>query len=125
MKTRQLTKRIDKCPINFVVEDMPAWNPNLRSKVAIRTSDTRYFVDPSIATAVLGLGPSALMDELPTFGLLFEAMVVRDLRVYAAVPHGEVRHYRDKNGLECDAVGDCAYVREDGVLVCPIGSLKP
>ena len=71
----------------FVIEDMPAWNPNLRFKVAVRTSDTRYFVDPSIATAVLGLGPSALMDELPTFGLFFETLVMRDLRVYAAVPH--------------------------------------
>lgn len=161
----------------FVIEDMPAWNPNLRSKVAVRTSDTRYFSDPSIATAAFGAGPSALMDELPTFGLVFETLVMRDLRVYADALQGGVRHYRDKNGLECDAVvhlrdgryglvevkiggerlvdegarvlnslaslidskrmkqpsfrmvvtavGDCAFAREDGVLVCPIGSLKP
>ncbi|MGN0545209.1 MAG: ATP-binding protein [Acutalibacteraceae bacterium] len=161
----------------FVVEDMAAWSPNLRSKVPVRTSDTRYFSDPSIATAALGLGPSALMDELPTFGLMFETLVIRDLRVYAGALQGDVRHYHDKNGLECDAVmrlrdgryglvevklggeklvdegarvlnalaslidmkkmkqpsfkmvvtavGDCAYSREDGVVVCPIGSLKP
>ena len=88
----------------FVVEDMPAWNPNLRSKTAIRTSDTRYFVDPSIATAALGIGPKDLMNDLNTFGLLFETMAVRDLRVYAGALDGEVFHYRDKNGLECDAV---------------------
>ena len=88
----------------FVVEDMAAWNPNLRSKTAIRTSDTRYFVDPSIAAASLGIGPNDLMNDLNTFGLLFETMAVRDLRVYAAALDGEVFHYRDKNGLECDAV---------------------
>ena len=88
----------------FVIEDMPAWNPNLRSKTAIRTSDTRYFVDPSIAAAGLGLGPKDLMNDLNTFGLLFETMAVRDLRVYAEALDGEVFHYRDKNGLECDAV---------------------
>lgn len=88
----------------FVIEDMPAWNPNLRSKTAIRTSDTRYFVDPSIATAALGIGPKDLMNDLNTFGLLFETMAVRDLRVYAEALDGEVFHYRDKNGLECDAV---------------------
>lgn len=83
---------------------MPAWNPNLRSKTAIRTSDTRYFVDPSIATAALGVGPKDLMNDLNTFGLLFETMAIRDLRIYAEVLDGEVFHYRDKNGLECDAV---------------------
>lgn len=88
----------------FVIEDMPAWSPNLRSKTAIRTSDTRYFVDPSIATAALGLGPEDLIGDLNTFGLLFETMVVRDLRVYADALDGQVYHYRDKNGLECDAV---------------------
>ena len=88
----------------FVIEDMPAWNPNLRSKTAIRTSDTRYFVDPSIATAALGIGPKDLMNDLNTFGLLFETMAIRDLRVYAEAIDGEVFHYRDKNGLECDAV---------------------
>ena len=88
----------------FVIEDMPAWNPNLRSKTAIRTSDTRYFVDPSIAVAALGLGPKDLINDLNTFGLLFETMCVRDLRVYADALGGTVYHYRDKNGLECDAV---------------------
>ena len=88
----------------FVVEDMPAWNPNLRSKTAIRSADTRYFVDPSIATAALGLGPADLMNDLNTMGLLFETMCVRDLRVFAEVMYGKVYHYRDKNGLECDAV---------------------
>ncbi len=88
----------------FVIEDMPAWNPNLRSKTAIRTSDTRYFVDPSIACAALGLGPLDLVNDLNTFGLFFETMCVRDLRVYADALDGKVYHFRDKNGLECDAV---------------------
>jgi predicted AAA+ superfamily ATPase len=161
----------------FVIEDMPAWNPNLRSKATIRTSDTRYFVDPSIATSALGLGPNDLINDLNTFGLLFETLCVRDLRVYADALDGTVYHYRDKNGLECDAVihldngsfglieiklggnklieegaatlnalaniidttrmkspafkmvligvGEYAYKREDGVLVVPIGCLRP
>lgn len=88
----------------FVIEDMPAWNPNLRSKTAIRTSDTRYFVDPSLAVAALGVGPESLTKDLRTMGLLFEAMCVRDLRVYAESLGGSVSHYRDKTGLECDAV---------------------
>ena len=88
----------------FVIEDMPAWNPNLRSKTAIRTSDTRYFVDPSIAIAALGLGPKDLLNDLETMGLFFETLCVRDLRVYADANDGNVFHYRDKNGLECDAV---------------------
>lgn len=88
----------------FVVEDVAAWNPNLRSKTAIRTSDTRYFTDPSIATAALGMGPSDLVYDLETFGLVFETLCMRDLRVYAEALQGNVYHYRDKNGLECDAV---------------------
>ena len=88
----------------FVVEDSEAWNPNLRSKSAIRTSDTRYFTDPSIATAALGVGPNDLINDLNTFGLLFETMAVRDLRVYAEALNGKVYHFRDRNGLECDAV---------------------
>ena len=88
----------------FVVEDMPAWNPNLRSKTAIRTANTRYFVDPSIATAALRLGPNDLLSDLNTMGFLFETLCVRDLRVYAESLNGKVYHYRDKNGLECDAV---------------------
>lgn len=88
----------------FVIEDMPAWNPNLRSKTAIRASDNRYFVDPSIATAALGIGPSDLVNDLNTMGLFFETLCVRDLRVYADSLGGSVYHYRDKDGLECDAV---------------------
>ena len=162
----------------FVIEDSIAWNPNLRSKTAIRTSDTRYFIDPSIATAALGLGPKDLVNDMNTFGLIFETLAVRDLRVYAESLGGKVYHYRDKNNLECDAVvhlrngsyglieikiggsdliedgadslktlsdkidttkmkkpsflmvltgiGNYAYKRpEDGVLVVPIGCLKP
>lgn len=88
----------------FVIEDMKAWNPNLRSKTAIRSSDTRYFVDPSIAAAALELGPDNLINDLKTMGLFFETMAVRDLRVYADALLGNVYHYRDKNNLECDAV---------------------
>ena len=88
----------------FVIEDSPSWNPNLRSKTAIRTSDTRYFVDPSIAVAALGLGPKDLVNNLNTMGLIFENLCVRDLRVYAEVIGGNVYHYRDKTGLECDCV---------------------
>lgn len=88
----------------FVVEEAPAWNPNLRSKAAIRTSNTRYFIDPSIAIAALGLGPEDLINDLNTFGLVFENMCIRDLRVYADALNGSVYHYRDNKGLECDAV---------------------
>ena len=88
----------------FVIEDTKAWNPNLRSKSAIRTSDTRYFTDPSIAVAALGIGPDDLMNDLNTMGLFFETMCMRDLRVYAQALGGDVYHYRDGDGLECDAV---------------------
>ena len=88
----------------FVIEDCPAWSPNLRSKTAIRTSDTRYFVDPSIATAALGVGPGDLLNDLETFGLLFETLCIRDLRVYTEALDGGVYHFRTKDGLECDAV---------------------
>lgn len=88
----------------FVVEEMPAWNPNLRLKTAIRSSDTRYYIDPSIAVAALGVGPDDLINDLKTFGFLFETLCVRDLRVYAEALNGDVFHYKDKNGLECDAV---------------------
>ncbi|MDR1185476.1 MAG: DUF4143 domain-containing protein [Coriobacteriales bacterium] len=88
----------------FVIEDLPAWNPNLRSCTAIRTSPTRHFADPSIATSALGISPNDLIADLKTFGLLFESLVIRDLRVYADSLDGEVFHYRDKSGLECDAV---------------------
>ncbi len=160
----------------FVIEDVEAWNPNLRSKTAIRSSDTRYFTDPSIATASLGIGPNDLISDLNTFGLIFETLCMRDLRIYAESINGTVYHYRDKEGLECDAVvhlrdgryglieiklggsklideganslkklsnkidtskmkqpsflmvltatGDYAFMREDGVIVVPIGALK-
>ena len=88
----------------FVIEDMPAWNPNLRSKTAIRSTDTRYYVDPSIAAAALGIGPQDLINDLKTFGFLFENLCVRDLRVFADALNGTVYHYKDKDGLECDAV---------------------
>ena len=88
----------------FVVEDMPAWNPNLRSRTAIRSADTRYYVDPSIAVAALGAGPSDLIADLKTMGFFLETLCVRDLRVFTDALNGEVYHYRDKNGLECDAV---------------------
>ncbi len=107
----------------FVIEDMPAWNPNLRSKTAIRTSDSRYFVDPSIATAALGLGPDDLINDLNTFGLFFETLCVRDLRVFADAIDGNVFHYRDKNGLECDAV---IHLRNDlyGLVEIKLGGDK-
>ena len=88
----------------FVIEDTPAWNPNLRSKTPLRTTDTRYFVDPSIATAALGLGPQDLLNDLNTMGLFFENLCIRDLRIYAETLDGSIYHYRDKNDLECDAV---------------------
>lgn len=162
----------------FVTEDMRAWCPNLRCKTPLRTTDTRYYTDPSIAAAALGLGPGDLMNDLPTFGLFFETLAVRDLRTCAEALGGSVLHYLDKGGLECDAVvrlengsyglveiktggdtliekgvktlealsakidttrmpppsfrmvlvadGEFAYRRkEDGIIVCPIGCLRP
>ena len=88
----------------FVIEDVSAWNPNLLSKTIVRTSDSRYFIDPSIATAALGLGPNDLINDLKTFGLIFETLCMRDLKVYAESLDGNIYHYRDSSGLECDAV---------------------
>ena len=88
----------------FVIEESKAWNPNLRSKTAIRTTNTRYYSDPSIGTASLGIGPGDLLSDFNTFGLHFEGMAVRDLRTYASAQLGEVYHYRDSEGLECDAI---------------------
>ena len=88
----------------YVIEDSLAWNPNLRSKTAVRTSDTRYYTDPSIGVAALGLGPEDLKNDLNTMGLMLENLCVRDLRVYADLLGGNVYHYRDSYGLECDAV---------------------
>ena len=161
----------------FVTEDMRAWCPNLRCKTPLRTTDTRYYTDPSIAAAAMGFGPGDLMNDLPTFGLFFETLAIRDLRTCAEALGGSVLHYLDKSGLECDAIvrlenssyglveiktggdalvekgvktldslsakldttrmpppsfrmvlvatGDFAYRREDGIIVCPIGCLRP
>lgn len=161
----------------FVIEDSPAWCPCLRSKAVVRTSDTRYFVDPSIISAALGLGPGDMLRDPRSFGNFFETMAIRDLRCYADAIGGSVSHFLDANGLECDAivhlrdgrfglvevklggeklieegaatltslansvdiekmkrpafkmvltaVGDFAYQRPDGVVVCPISALKP
>ncbi len=162
----------------FVTEDLRAWCPNLRCKTPLRTTDTRYYADPSIAAAAMGIGPGDLMNDLPTFGLYFETLAIRDLRTYAEALGGFLYHYLDKSGLECDAVisldngayglveiklggetligkgikslealtakidttrmkppsfrmvlvaaGNIAYRRkEDGIIVCPIGCLKP
>lgn len=95
---------IDALKKIFVLEDSLAWNPNLRSKTAIRSSETRYFSDPSIGVAALGVGPNDLINDLSTMGLFFESMCIRDLRVYADAMEGSIYHYRDSNGLECDAV---------------------
>lgn len=88
----------------FIVEDMDAWAPNLRSKTAIRTSPTRHFVDTSLACQALHVSPNDLLGDAHTFGLFFEDMAVRDLRIYAESLDGSVKHYRDKNGLEADAI---------------------
>lgn len=88
----------------FVIDDVPAWNPNLRSNTAIRTTDTRYFVDPSIAVAALETDPEGLLNDIRTFGFLFETLCMRDLRAYVESGGGKVSHYHDSNGLECDAV---------------------
>lgn len=104
MSDKTLREYLEALRRIFVVEDMEAWNPNLRSKTAVRTSNTRYFVDPSIAMAALGVSPGDLLKDLNTLGLFFETMAVRDLRVYADALDGNVYHYRDSTGLECDAV---------------------
>ena len=88
----------------FIIEDMEAWNPNIRSKTSIRSTPTRHFVDTSIACRVLNIMPEDLINDLNTFGLFFEDMAVRDLRIYASALGGEVRHYRDNAGLECDSI---------------------
>lgn len=88
----------------FAIESAPAWNPNLRSKTAIRSTDAHYYVDPSIAVAALGATPDGLIGDLNTFGFIFETLCMRDLRVYASAFGGHIYHYRDKNDIECDAV---------------------
>lgn len=174
---KTISDYIDALRKIFIVEDMQAWNPSLKSKTAIRQADTRYFVDPSVACAALNIGPGELMNDLKSFGLIFETLCIRDLRVYSQSIYGTVQHYRDKTGLECDAVihlsngkyglveiklggdkliedgsanlnklesrldeekmghpafkmiltavGPYAYRRPDGVLVVPVGTLRP
>lgn len=88
----------------YIIEDVTAWNPNIRSKTAIRTSPIRHFTDTSIACRALNIFPDDLMNDLKSFGLFFEDFAVRDLVIYASCIGGEVRHYRDGTGLECDAI---------------------
>ena len=159
----------------FLVEDVPAWSPSLKSRLAIRSAMKRQFVDPSVATAVLGATPRRLLNDFRSFGSFFESLCVRDVRVYAQTLDGEVRHYRDQTGLEADMIvalkdgrwgaievklgaGDIdsaaegreelraqvdvgrlghssfrmilpgaalGYTRDDGVVVCPLGCLRP
>jgi predicted AAA+ superfamily ATPase len=88
----------------FVVEDLPAWNPSIRSKTTIRTTPKHHFIDPSIGIAALKVSPKDLLNDFNTFGLFFESLCVRDLRIYAQSIYGDVFHYRDKSGLEADAI---------------------
>ena len=104
MDPKTLDSYLDALRDLFIIEDIEAWNPNLRSKSAIRTTPTRHFVDTSIATAVLGITPADLMNDLNSFGLFFEDMAVRDLKIYSSLIDGEVKHYRDSQGLECDSI---------------------
>lgn len=104
MDAETVSTYIDALRKLFVIEESKAWNPNLRSKTAIRTTNTRYYSDPSIGTAALGIGPGDLLSDFNTFGLHFEGLAVRDLRTYASGLLGEVYHYRDSEGLECDAI---------------------
>lgn len=104
MTTDSIVSYLNALKQIFVIENSQAWNPNLRSKSAMRTSDTHYFVDPSIGAAALGIDPADLLNDLETLGLLFETLCVRDLRVYADALGGTVYHFRDRCGLECDAV---------------------
>ena len=88
----------------FVIEELSAWNPNLRSKAAIRTKETRFFLDPSIAAATLGVTPESLFLDIKTFGFLFENLAIRDLRIYSDYLNANLYKYRDSNGKEADAV---------------------
>lgn len=99
-----LEKYIEALNDLYIIEDVNAWNPNIRSKTSIRTTPTRHFVDTSIACRALNISPNDLVNDLNTMGLFFEDLAVRDLKIYANTFGGEVRHYRDNAGLECDAV---------------------
>ena len=104
MDDETLSTYIQKLENLFIIQDLDAWNPNLRSKTVIRTTPTRHFVDTSIATTSLGIFPNDLLNDINTFGLFFEDLVIRDLRVYTQGIKANLYHYRDKDGLECDAV---------------------
>ncbi len=104
MDTRTFDDYMEALKDLFILEDLPAWNPNLRSKTSIRSTPTRHFVDTSIACRALGISPDNLLNDLETFGLFFEDFAVRDLTVYANSLGGTLSHYRDNAGLECDAV---------------------
>lgn len=104
MDSRTFDDYIEALQDLYIITDIEAWNPNIRSKTSIRTTPTRHFVDTSIACRALNLFPEDLMNDLESFGLFFEDLAVRDLSIYAQAHGGEVRHYRDKNGLECDAI---------------------
>lgn len=104
MDTKTFDGYLDALKDLYIIEDMPAWNPNIRSKTSIRSTPTRHFVDASIACQALGVMPEDLLHDLESFGLFFEDMAVRDLRAYTSTIGGEVKHYRDNTGLECDAV---------------------
>lgn len=88
----------------YIIEDIPAWSPNIRSKTSIRTSAKKSFIDPSLAVAALGITPEELIMDPKTYGLLFENLVNRDLSVYSKAIGGSLSHYRDRFGLECDNV---------------------
>ncbi len=104
LDAKTLDEYIEALKDLFIIEDVEAWNPNIRSKSTIRTTPTRHFVDTSIAASVLDAAPADLINDLNTFGLFFEDMAVRDLGIYASYLDGTIKHYRDSSGLECDAV---------------------
>lgn len=104
MDPKTFDRYMDALKDLYILEEMSAWNPDIRSKTSIRSTPTRHFVDTSIACRALGVGPNDLINDLDSFGLFFEDMAVRDLRIYADTLGGEVRHYRDNAGLECDAI---------------------
>lgn len=104
MDAKTFDEYMDALKDLYIIDNISAWNPNIRSKTAIRTSDTRHFVDTSIACRALNISPEDLMGDLNSFGLFFEDFAVRDLSIYASTLDGEIRHYRDNAGLECDAV---------------------
>ncbi len=101
---KTVTEYIEVLKRIYAIDEVEAWNPNLRSKAAIRTAYTRYFTDPAIAAAAIGAGPNALLKDIKTFGFLFETLVIRDLKTYADAIDANVYHYRDASDLECDAV---------------------